>query len=128
MIKVILMLRRQPRLSREEFLAYWSGPHRALAVQAAGAIRMRRYVQNHPVQHPLAEALRASRGALAADYDGMVEAWWDSLEDLATLGDTAGDIAGALLEDERRFVDLERSEIWCAEEHVCVDAGAAATG
>jgi hypothetical protein len=117
MVKVFMFLRRRPDLSREEFLAYWSGPHKELAVATAGSVRLKRYVQNYPVQHPLAEQLRAGRGARAADFDGVVEAWWSSFEELQAVGDTAGDIAARLLEDERRFLDLPRCEMWFASEH-----------
>jgi hypothetical protein len=117
MVKVFLMLHRKPGLTREQFLEYWSGPHKELAVRTAAVTRLRRYVQNHPVQHEMTEALRKGRGALAADYDGIVEAWWDSFEDLAAVGNTAGEIAGALLTDEQRFCDLPRSQMWFAAEH-----------
>jgi EthD domain len=117
MVKVFLMLYRKPGLSRAQFLDYWRGPHRDLAVRAAAAMRLRRYVQNHPVEHPMAGAMREGRGAIAGDYDGIVEAWWESFEDLAAVGDTAAQIAGALIEDERRFCDLPRSIMWFAEEH-----------
>jgi hypothetical protein len=120
MIKVFLMLRRQPHLSRSEFIDYWYGQHRLLARQAAGAMQMRRYVQNHPAVHPVADALRAGRGAREADFDGIAEAWWDSFEQLAALGNAADQVAASLMEDERRFVDLARSEMFVAEEHLVV--------
>jgi len=112
MVKVFLMLYRKPGLTREQFLEHWQGPHKELAVSSAAPTRLRRYVQNHPVRHAMTEALRQGRGAIAGDYDGIVEAWWDSFEDLVEVGNTAGQIAGALLEDERRFCDLSRSVMW----------------
>lgn len=120
MIKFFSMLRRQPHLSRAEFLAYWHGQHRQLALRSASAMRLRRYHQNHPTEHPLAEALRSGRGAQAADFDGIAEAGWDSFEEMAALGDTAERVAASLLEDEKRFVDFSRSEMFIAEEHVVV--------
>ncbi len=117
MIKVFLLLYRKPGLTRRQFIDHWQGPHRELAVGTAAATRLKRYVQNHPIEHPMAEALRLGRGALAGDFDGIVEAWWDSFEELAEVGNTAGEIAGALLEDERRFCDLPRSIMWFAQEH-----------
>jgi hypothetical protein len=53
----------------------------------------------------------------------VAELWWDSLEVLAAAAGTpAGQRAGAeLLEDERRFIDLSRSPIFLAEEHVVVE-------
>jgi hypothetical protein len=72
----------------------------------------------------MAEALRQGRRAVAGDFDGIVEAWWDSFEDLAEVGNTAGEIAASLLEDERRFCDLQRSVMWFAEEHEFVSSRA----
>jgi hypothetical protein len=117
MVKVFLMLYRKPDLTREQFLDYWKGPHKDLAISTAGAVRLRRYVQNHPVQHEMTEALRKGRGVAAATYDGIVEAWWDSFEDLAAVGNTAGEIAATLLADELRFCDFSRSEMWFGTEH-----------
>src|ERR1700735_2520995 len=109
MVKVFLMLYRKPGLTPEQFLEHWKGPHKELAVSSAAPTRPRRYGQNHPVGHAMTDALRQGRGAIAGDYDGIVEAWWDSFEDLAEVGNTAGQIAAALLEDERRFCDLPLS-------------------
>jgi hypothetical protein len=128
MVKVFLMLHRKPGLTREQFLEYWSGPHREMAVRTAAATRLRRYVQNHPIQHGMTDALRQGRGAIAGDYDGIVEAWWDSFEDLAEVGNTAKEIAGALLEDERRFCDLARSVMWFAVEHEFIGPQAGSAG
>jgi hypothetical protein len=123
MIKVFMFLRRRPELSRAEFLAYWSGPHKDLAVSTAGVLRLQRYVQNHPAEHPFAEVLRAGRGARAADFDGVAEAWWDSFEELSAIGNTAGEIAARVLQDEARFLDLPRCEMWFATEHEFVQSG-----
>ncbi len=124
MVKVFLLLYRKPGLTREQFLAHWKGPHRELAVGTASAVRLKRYVQNHPVQHPMTEALRVGRGAIAGDFDGIVEAWWESFDDLAAVGNTAGDVAASLLEDEQRFCDLPRSIMWFGEEHEFVGPNA----
>ena len=59
-------------------------------------------------------------------YDGEAELWWDSLEDIvAAVSTPAGQQAAfELLEDERRFIDLERSPLWIGEEHVVVGSPA----
>ena len=55
----------------------------------------------------------------------MAELWLDSLDALVAAGSAeAGRAASAaLLEDERRFIDLERSPLFLAEEHVVIGAG-----
>jgi hypothetical protein len=85
------------------------------------ALRIRRYVQLHTRDTPMNAALAASRGA-PEPYDGVAELWWESLDDLAAAvqspeGRAAGD---ALLEDERRFIDLAHSPLWLADEHEMV--------
>lgn len=118
MIRVFLLLRRRPELSRKEFLERWGVRHMQLVQRTAQGTRIHRYVQNHPLTHPMGEALRASRSALAADFDGMAEVWWESFEALVEVGNTAGDIAATLFEDEQSFLDLSRCEMWFASERV----------
>jgi hypothetical protein len=51
------------------------------------------------------------------DFDGVAEAWWDSFEEMAAAaGETPPELAAAILQDERQFVDLKRSIIWFGEE------------
>ena len=121
MIKLTFCLRRLPHLSREEFQRYWLGTHATLVRSHADALRIRGYVQLHTTTTPLNDALRASRGGPEA-YDGVAELWWDSLEDLtAAMSTPEGAAAGfSLLEDERRFIDLERSPLWLGQEREIV--------
>jgi uncharacterized protein (TIGR02118 family) len=121
MVKLTFCLRRLPHLTREEFQRYWRDTPGPLVRAAAPALRVRRYVQSHALEHPLNVSLRGGRGA-PEPYDGVAELWWDSVEDLAAAGATPeGREAGRrLLEDERRFIDLARSPLWVSEEHVVV--------
>jgi EthD domain-containing protein len=79
-------------------------------------------VQTHTLDTPANDALRATRGG-PEGYDGVAELWWDSLEDLMAGATTPeGHAAGAeLLEDERRFIDLDHSPLWIAEEHEIIE-------
>jgi uncharacterized protein (TIGR02118 family) len=118
MVKLVFCLRRLPHLSREEFQRYWRETHGPLVRTHAGALRIRRYVQVHTLDDPLQDGLRASRGGPEA-FDGVAELWWESRADLAAaIADPAGQQAArALLDDERRFIDLARSPLWIGEEH-----------
>jgi uncharacterized protein (TIGR02118 family) len=120
MIKLVFVLRRRAELSREDFQRYWLEEHGPLVRERAAAIGARRYVQVHTLETPLDGALREHRKG--EPYDGVAELWWDSLDALtASFGDEAGlKAAGELLADEARFIDLERSAIWLAEEHEIV--------
>ncbi len=117
MIKLVFALRRRPGLSREEFQRYWLETHAALVRKNAAALRIHRYVQVHTTDDEISTALRASRGA-PEEYDGVAELWWRSREDMvAALATPEGQAAGReLLEDERRFIDLDRSPLWLGEE------------
>jgi uncharacterized protein (TIGR02118 family) len=121
MIKLVFCLHRLPHLSRAEFQAYWRDHHAALVRSHAQTLRIARYVQLHSLADgdPANEALRASRGA-PGGYDGIAELWWSSSEDLAaaTATDDGRRASLALLEDERRFIDLARSPLWLAHENV----------
>jgi uncharacterized protein (TIGR02118 family) len=121
MIKLVFCLRRLPQLSREEFQRYWFDRHAPLVRSHAATLQIRRYVQTHTGEQPLNDALQASRGGPEA-YDGVAELWWDSAEAIgAATATPEGQAAGAaLLEDERRFIDLARSPLFVAVERVVI--------
>ena len=123
MVKLVFCVRRRPDLSRDEFQRYWREHHAPLVREHRTVLHIRRYVQVHTLPVGASAPLAASRGVEDEEYDGVAELWWDSLEDLAAAVATPeGQRAGAeLLEDERRFIDLPRSPIFLAEEHVVVD-------
>ena len=121
MIKLTFCLRRLPDLSLDEFQRYWLENHGPLVRRHAGALKIKRYVQLHTLDHPANEVLRAGREA-AEPYDGVAELWWESAEDLGTSAatDEGRRAARELLEDERKFIDLKRSSLWLGEEHEIV--------
>jgi len=125
-VKLVFCLRRRSDLSRDEFQRYWRETHGPLVRERQAVLGIRRYVQVHTLPAGTSSALAASRGVEDEEYDGVAELWWDSLEALgAAAASPEGRRAGAeLLEDERRFLDLDRSPIFLAEEHVVVgDSG-----
>jgi uncharacterized protein (TIGR02118 family) len=122
MIKLVFCLRRRADLSPQEFRSYWLDRHAPLVRRHAAALRIARYVQTHTLASALNDALRESRGA-SEPFDGVAELWWASEGELReAFASPAGQQAGAeLLADEQRFIDLERSALWLAEEHAIVD-------
>jgi hypothetical protein len=88
-----------------------------MAIETAPMMGMKRYVQNHHAEHEIGELFRSSRGVTLGDFDGIAEAWWDSFDEMAeAAGRTPEDVGAAILADERRFIDMERSIIWFGEE------------
>ena len=121
MIKMLFAIRRLPHLSAEEFHRYWRENHGRLAQKKLPTLRVKRYVQTHTLDTPFNEVLRESRGG-GEPYDGVVEIWWGSIEDLEAAFATPEGVQASeeLLEDEKRFIDLPRSSMWFAEEEVFI--------
>jgi uncharacterized protein (TIGR02118 family) len=119
MVKLTFALRRAPHLTREAFQRYWREQHAPLVEKHREALGIRRYVQVHTLDTAANEALRASRGGPEA-YDGVAELWFES--DALPATPEAARAAAELLEDERRFIDLERSPLWLSQEKPVIGA------
>jgi uncharacterized protein (TIGR02118 family) len=124
MIKVVMAIRRRDDVAPEEFHRYWREDHGPLARRLLEPLNLRRYVQTHTLDTDLNGQLASARGTIEA-FDGVAELWWDSLDDiLAVFGSEDGQRANAeLAKDEARFIDLERSSLFLAEEQVIFDGG-----
>ena len=122
MIKLVFCLRKRDDLTREEFQTYWRERHAPLVQSYAEVLGIRRYVQVHSIDDAISLAVAGARNS-PEPFDGVAELWFDSLDALGVAGSSdAGRAAGqALLEDERRFIDLERSPLLLADEHVIVE-------
>jgi uncharacterized protein (TIGR02118 family) len=122
MIKLVFTIRRRRDMTREEFQRYWREEHAQLVKRHAEVLHIRRYVQTHAQDTDIDEALAGARESEPRHYDGVAELWWDSLDDLREASTTPEGLAAgqALLEDERRFIDLASSRIWLGEENVVI--------
>jgi uncharacterized protein (TIGR02118 family) len=122
MIKIVMCLRRVPTLSPAEFYRYWLEHHGPLVRRHAEALRIRRYTQGHTFTDPRIAPAVDARGCQVPSYDGVAEVYWDSIDDLVAGGSSReGREAGrALLEDERRFIDLANSALFYVREHEIV--------
>ncbi len=122
MIKLTFCLRRLPKLTLVEFQDYWFDKHAPLVAKHRDALRIRRYVQMHTTDTAMNAAMRAIRGG-PEGYDGVAELWWDSIDDIMTNDSAEARAAGLeLLEDERRFIDLENSPLWFGNERTIFSA------
>ncbi len=122
MITIAFLLRRRPDVDEVEFHRYWRDEHGPLVARHAVALGIQRYEQLHSLDPTMSAALRASRDCEATHYDGVALVTFESLDALTTsAASSAGRAAGAaLLDDERRFLDLERCVIWLTESHVVI--------
>ena len=77
MIKMIITIKRRPGISHEEFVRYQREVHRPLLMAIPEASRyIRRFVLSFPIPAP---------DYSGPDYDSVVEAWFDSMEDMNAL-------------------------------------------
>jgi hypothetical protein len=118
MIKLVYCIRKAAGISDEEFHRYWLEEHGPRVRRHAEALGASRYVQSHTLDSDANRLLQASRGA-RDPYDGITELWWsDEAVFEAANATTEGRAAGLdLLEDERRFIDLEASSLFMTREH-----------
>jgi len=123
MLKLTFCLRRAQHLSWQEFSDYWANVHAPLVAAHAEVLGIRRYVQVRTLDDErLHKGLQARNGGSPAPFDGVAEVWVDSLSDLRRPKSEEGlAAAAALLEDERRFIDLPSSPFWAGEEWTVVD-------
>jgi hypothetical protein len=119
MLKVIMCATRLPELTREQFDDHWYNHHAPLVRKHAAALGIRKYVQTVPLMNVEAQrALQKTRGCQPVDFDACGELWWDDMESHLAARKTAEGAKAILelIEDERRFVDLSRSQLWYCEE------------
>lgn len=118
MLRITFCLKRLPHLTREAFQDYWRNIHAPLVLANAEALGIRKYVQSHTVSDADRFPAAKARGSAGEDYDGVAQLWWDDKQSFSAGGDSeAGRIAGAvLLEDEKKFIDLENSPIFLSED------------
>ena len=109
MIKSIVMFKRRPGMSVDEFRHYWREAHPKVVNRLPG---IRRYVQNHPTES-------AYENGREPVYDGVAEVWFDDWEALRASG--RGPEWQAVAADEGRFMDPASRRLLVTEEHVIID-------
>ena len=85
MIKTTICIKRKEGISRQEFFDYWYNQHAALIRELQEDLKIVKYVQSHSIDNEVSAALRKSRNGPAM-YDGIGEAWFESMDVLADLG------------------------------------------
>ena len=117
MVKFVMCLHRNPKLSRAEFLDYWQNKHAPLFNSFASVHGAKRYVQDHTLDSPMNAMLQESRG-MVQEFDGVAEVWFESHQAfLDAMSSEEGQKLGAILhEDESNFIDHSRSTAFLAKE------------
>lgn len=110
MVKMIIAFRRRAGMSLQEFKDYRRDVHAPLLFAIPEARLIRRFVVSYPVDAPRYDAPR---------HDAMVEAWFDSLDDLYTLF-FSENFAHKVDPDHANFIDLASIQRMVAEEIVVV--------
>ncbi len=122
MIVITFLLRRRPEWSSEAFHTYWREQHGPLVKRHAEALGIRRYIQLHTRDEPLGRAIAEGRGCEPTDYDGIALLWFDDDDALVAAASTPGGVtaSAALLEDEQKFIDLARCQLWISDDDTVI--------
>jgi len=106
MIKLTVLVKRNPALSIEDFHEQWRAHGRMIANEPAFRPYIRRYEQNHRVPTDYRNG---------DTYDGMALQWFDSYHDfIAMLQDPA--YAEKMQPDESRILDMDKIVVIFTEE------------
>lgn len=99
MLKLTVMVKRNPELSVEEFHAEWRAHGRMIAEEPAFREHIRRYEQHHRVAEDYERPLLGD-----VPYDGVAVQWFDSFRDFMALLQTP-EYAAKMQPDEARILD-----------------------
>jgi len=121
LVKIVFPLWPHAHLSVEAAQLHWRMNHGPLARQYGAAVRFERYLQVHAFETPLAEALRAARGDMEEPGFGHAEVWINRQAFGMVSGPEVDEAFPLFVEDCGYFIDLSRSPMWVAKEHVIID-------
>jgi len=108
MVKLVYCITKKATLTDKEFFDYWKNIHGPIGSRIP---RLRRLVQSH--------RLAAPGAGFRADYDGVAELWFDSLEDLVAARQSAEWKASS--DDEVNFIDHSKIALFVSEELSILD-------
>jgi EthD domain len=107
MIKFTVLVVRRPDITAAQFHRRWLIDHGSLAKRYLPLLRVHRYVQSHVIDSPSVAAIAKIRDWTSNPYDGIVEAWWGSEEEMAAgfASKEAQEASEILAKDEQEFCD-----------------------
>ena len=107
MIKLVYCITKKPGMSDEQFFDYWHKVHGPIGARIPG---VRRFVQSRRVTIP--------SDTRAADFDAMVEIWFDSVS--ALLEARQSPEWKTSTDDEANFIDSSKVAYLVTEERIVV--------
>lgn len=110
MVKIIIMFKKRSGMSQEAFQAYRRDVHAPLLLAIPEAQLIRQFVVSYPVAVP---------GYPEPSYDAVVQAWFDSVEDLQGLF-ASRNFLETVDPDHDNFIDMESVVRIVTEEIVVV--------
>ena len=111
MVILVSLLCRLPELSGEEFRRHHRERHAPLVASTAAA---RRYVRRYTADYPQPLGFP---GVAQVRFDAVVRQWFDGPGDIEGLVRSA-EYRETIQPDERRFIDMSRSEFYLTAERV----------
>ena len=116
-VKVLALIPRRPDLTSQQFHDHYRHPH---GTTGRYMDTMRRYVQSHQIHTDLL-------GTGQARFDAIAELWFDNEKD--TVGFREHPIiVKYIIEDEPRFIDMEKLQFMITDEEVIRSRPAASDG
>jgi hypothetical protein len=109
-LKLTVLVKRNPALSMEEFHAEWRAHGRMIADEPVFARYVRRYEQHHRVPADYASPLYAGD-----EFDGLAVQWFDSFKDFMAMLQTP-EYAAKMQPDEGRILDLPKMVVMMTQE------------
>jgi hypothetical protein len=109
-IKLMVLVKRNPRLSVEEFHAEWRAHGRMIGDEPVFRRYVRRYEQHHRVPADYGGPLYQGE-----EFDGVAVQWFDSFKDFMAMLQTP-EYAAKMQPDEDRILDLPKMVVLITEE------------
>ncbi len=101
MFKIVRFVKRRKDLTQQQFKDYWLNEHSKLEKIVMEKTPTRKIVASFATGEMI--------GGKEPLFDGMVELYYDTLEDMRA--SFAGDIPAMMRNDERNFVDLSEEAV-----------------
>ncbi len=113
MITMNYVLWRQPHLTREEFQHWMKEVHGPRVAGHGSSLQIERYAQCYTIDDPFNDYVQGRRGFMEP-CDGVDQFWWENRQDLvdALASPNGKEALADIVDDERKFVDFERSSLW----------------